>query len=287
MRRYWFGDIEGGACSGAVRDTAALVERYLALTEEGGQAARALGPDVEEAVRCGCFADRDQYVAILREMTIALAEEEIRKCFGKGDVELAQMVRLLDELDEVINLLTEKSTEWYLVKNPAFSRKYRSCNAKKMVGIMKRDRTSLGRVAGEVDRLSATRSTLTKEISHRADILLPNCSALVGGLVAARILARAGGLSSLASFPSSTIQVLGAENALFTHLRAGSPSPKHGIIFQHRRVHNAPKQIRGRVARVLAGKLAIAARIDAYRGEADEAFLEKAQAAIDRAGETA
>ena len=89
----------------------------------------------------------------------------------------------------------------------------------------------------------------------------------------------------MSRMPASTIQVLGAANALFTHLRAGAPSPKHGIIFQHRRVHNAPKERRGRVARVLAGKLAIAARLDYYRGVLAPEFIEKSQIKIDAAGE--
>lgn len=123
-----------------------------------------------------------------------------------------------------------------------------------------------------------------REVSARADEVMPNVSALIGGLVAARLLSRAGGLSELARMPGSTIQVLGSEQALFSHLRAGTPPPKHGIIFQHRRVHNAPKEVRGRVARVLAAKLAIAARLDYYRGVLVPEFIEEAQARIDAAG---
>jgi nucleolar protein 56 len=84
--------------------------------------------------------------------------------------------------------------------------------------------------------------------------------------------------------PASAIQVLGARTALFAHLRTHSPSPKHGIIFQHRRVHNAPREVRGKVARALAGKLAIAARLDHFRGVPVPEFLEKAQARIDLLG---
>ena len=107
-------------------------------------------------------------------------------------------------------------------------------------------------------------------------------SALVGGLVAARLVSRAGSLSLMAKMPGSSIQVLGAESALFSHIRAGTPSPKHGLIFQHRRVHNAPREVRGKLARVLSAKLAIACRLDAYRGELDEAFVADANAKIDK-----
>ena len=97
-------------------------------------------------------------------------------------------------------------------------------------------------------------------------------------------MAQAGGLHQLSRLPASAIQVLGAKTALFAHIRTHTPSPKHGIIFQHRRVHNAPRAVRGRVSRVLAGKLAIAARLDQFRGVAVPEFLERAQEKIDAAG---
>jgi nucleolar protein 56 len=88
----------------------------------------------------------------------------------------------------------------------------------------------------------------------------------------ARLIEEAGGLKRLARKPSGTVQVLGAENALFAHLQGRGPSPKHGVIYTHPAVRHAPRSERGSVARVLAGKLTIAARIDHYRGTLDEAF---------------
>jgi nucleolar protein 56 len=91
-------------------------------------------------------------------------------------------------------------------------------------------------------------------------------------MIGARLLSLAGGLEELSRLPASTIQVLGAEKALFRALKTGANPPKHGIIFQHPLIHRASWWQRGKVARVLAGKLSIAARIDAYSGEyqADE-----------------
>ena len=66
--------------------------------------------------------------------------------------------------------------------------------------------------------------------------------------------------------PASTIQVLGAEKALFRSLRTGAKPPKHGVIFQHKFIREARRRQRGKIARTLAGKLAIAARIDAFGG---------------------
>jgi nucleolar protein 56 len=133
-------------------------------------------------------------------------------------------------------------------------------------------------------RLREIRTGLAGEISERAAVILPNCAGLVGGLVAARIVTSAGGLSRLSRLPASSIQVLGARGALFSYLTRGNPPPKHGSIFQHQRVHNAPRDARGRVARVLAGRLAIAARIDHYRGVLDPGFIGEADGMIESVG---
>jgi nucleolar protein 56 len=285
MQHYWFGDLEGERCTPAPGDIRSLAERVESLSTS----MEAYVPLRWETARdCGCVADRGEYIGKLRDICTYLAEQRIAEYYQQSDIELLQMVRVLDEMDTVVNMLTEKATEWYIVRHPEFSRKYRSVDARRMVARMKRERSSpLGHIAAEIERISNTRASLMKEVSARADMVIPNCSALVGGLVAARLLSRAGGLEQMTRLPASTIQVLGAENALFTHLRSGSPSPKHGIIFQHRRVHNAQKEVRGRVARVVAAKLCIAAKIDYFRGELDAGFLEQANKRIDEAGGTA
>lgn len=95
----------------------------------------------------------------------------------------------------------------------------------------------------------------------------PNLRELVGSSLGARLIALTGSLEGLAKKPASTIQVLGAEKALFRSLKTGARPPKHGIIFQHQYIHNAPRWQRGKIARALAGKLSIAARVDAFHGE--------------------
>ena len=282
LQRYWFGDVDEQECRAAGTDPAALAERAATL-RTGMESYAPI--DWEVARDCGVVRTREEYVNLLRTVCTTLAREKIALSYQGRDVELLQMVRMLDELDNVINLLQERAAEWYQVTTPSFSRKYRSLPARKMLDLIRRGaRGGLSDAADEIERLAGTRTRLMREVSARADEVLPNVSALIGGLVAARLLSRAGGLSALARMPGSTIQVLGSERALFSHLRGGTPPPKHGIIFQHRRVHNAPKDVRGRVARVLAAKLAIAARLDYYRGEAVPEFIQNAQARIDGAG---
>ncbi len=285
LQRYWFGDVDEEGCWPAGTDPAALAERAATL-RTGMESYVPI--DWEVARDCGVVGTREEYVDLLRAVCIARARAKIAESYRARDVELLQMVRMLDELDNVINLLQERAAEWYQVTTPSFSRKYRSLPARKMLDLIRKGaRGGLGSVADEIDRLTVTRTRLMREVSARADEVLPNTSALIGGLVAGRLLSRAGGLPALARMPGSTIQVIGSEQALFSHLRGGTPPPKHGIIFQHRRVHNAPREVRGRVARVLAAKLAIAARLDYYRGEAVPEFIKEAQKKIDEAGVTA
>jgi nucleolar protein 56 len=283
MQSYWFGDIEEGTCQPYSGSAADSVERILSLDTSMEHYAP---PDWKAALDCGFCRDRADYISKLRAVCVLIAEKKIREKYKSKDTELLQMTRTLDELDTVINLLTERVVDWHQVRQPSFSRKYRRTPVHSIVRmIAQRSGGGLGRVTGDIERLSETRTVLAREVSARADEVMPNCSALIGGLVAARLLLHAGGLEPLARLPGSAIQVLGARTALFSHLRSHTPAPKHGIIFQHRRVHNAPREVRGKVARVLAAKLAIAARLDFFRGVADLPFIEKAQARIDAAGE--
>jgi nucleolar protein 56 len=282
MQSYWFGDAENGRCHPCSGDAAGLADRLLSLHTSMD---RFVPPDWTMARDCGFCRDRAGYLAKLRDVCVVIAKRRIREKYRQKDTELLQMVRTLDELDTVINLLSGHVVEWYQIRQPSFSRKYRRTPARSLVRTVgQRSGGALGRVVGDVERLSETRTMLARDVSGRAYEVMPNCSALIGGLVAARLLLHAGGLGPLARLPGSAIQVLGARTALFSHLRAGTPSPKHGIIFQHRRVHNAPRQVRGRVARVLAAQLAIAARVDLYRGVVAPEFIEQAQARIDAAG---
>ena len=282
MQSYWFGDVGDGCCTLFIGDLNAIIDRIRSISSSMDSF---IPLGWEQAVLCGACSDRIDYLAKLQVVCIAAAERSIRDQYSRKDAELLQMVRTLDEIDTVINLLSERTAEWYLVRHPAFSRKYRRTPAHVLVKSMReKSKGALGRVAGEIEQLSETRTILAKEVSARANNVMPNTSALIGGLVAARLLSHAGGLLLLSRLPASAIQVLGARTALFAHLKTRSPCPKHGIIFQHRRVHNAPRNIRGKVSRVLAGKIAIAARLDYFRGVTDPAFLESAQERIDAVG---
>ncbi|MDD1653569.1 MAG: RNA-processing protein [Methanomicrobiales archaeon] len=282
MQRYWFGDVTEGGCTRAEGDAAALARRVSALSTamEGFVPLR-----WEQAVLCGAVPDRAGYLALLRQVTMLLAERKIRAWYGRGDALLIQKVRMLEDLDRAANLVAERFQEWERVLHPGIRGEVRELAPRRALELARgRAEGAQVPVIASVDGLGEARAALVQEVSEGAGGILPNCTALVGGLVAARLLAAAGSLDALARLPAASLQVLGARAALFAHLRTGSPPPKHGILYQHSRVHNAPRNRRGKVARTLAARLAIAARLDRYRGTRDEAFLAQADEAVRRAG---
>ena len=112
-----------------------------------------------------------------------------------------------------------------------------------------------------------TRKSYLDELEKAMKEQLPNITALAGPTIGARLLAEAGSLRNLALMPASTIQLLGAEKALFRHLRGGSRSPKHGHIFNHQLIQRAKRDMRGKVARALGDKLALCAKLDFFKGD--------------------
>lgn len=107
---------------------------------------------------------------------------------------------------------------------------------------------------------------------------MPNLSKLLGTFLAARIVAIAGGLDEMAKMPASTVQMLGAEKALFRYLRGEGTPPKHGVLFEHDFVRPLPSNERGKMARFMANKAVMAARVDNF-GDKDkgEEFREEAR----------
>lgn len=281
MKPTWFCDADGGICHPVARVPAVLAGRL----EELGSSGMAGFPDWELAVACGFAEGRLQYLALLHETALLIAESRLQQTLDSDSPELIRMVKMLEEIDAAVNHLSERAVDWYRSVNPAFSRKSMVPPGQKVRELL-RDGSceALQEILDAIDQLRERRSALAKQVSSKAAAVLPNCSALAGGLVAARIAAEAGGVRELARMPASAIQVLGAKNALFTHLSRGTPPPKHGVIYQNSAVHGSRRERRGSVARVLAAKLAIAARIDYFRGVPDPAFIARSKEAIRNAG---
>ena len=121
--------------------------------------------------------------------------------------------------------------------------------------------------AERVIHLEEYRQRLREYLNSRMHSVAPNLSALIGEIVGARLISKAGSLSSLAKCPASTVQILGAEKALFRALKKKGNTPKYGLIYHSTFIGRAAKKNKGRISRYLANKCAIASRIDAFADE--------------------
>ena len=220
-----------------------------------------------EAIEQGFVGDEAKYYDILQKAAVRAAREQITERSLADDEQIKQRIRLLDDVDRIANELAERVREWATVSDIAVAD-----GVDGVIALADQDPTTateerLVAMASIVREMQTERSAIQADIEQLMHELAPNLTALAGPLLGARLLSLAGSLESLAKSPSGTVQVLGAEDALFSHLGTGSPPPKHGIIFIHEYVRGTDPAQRGSAARAVAGKLAIAARIDYYAGD--------------------
>lgn len=218
------------------------------------------------AVESGFAADEDDYYDKLHESTMAATRAAVQDAESADDKQLIHAVRAMDDCDRTANELAERVAEWAgSVREDADTGVEYARELAEEADSDTDDR--LVSLAQRVRDLDAEAADLRTHVQQTTPEIAPNLAALAGPVLAARLIALTGGLKELARKPSGTIQVLGAEEALFAHLRGHAPSPKHGIIFTHEAVQGTHPENRGSAARALAGKLAIAARVDYYSGE--------------------
>ena len=249
---------------------------------------------------------RDEFRSIALSLRWAGSHAEINQLLGavgaasakpklqetKGDRILMSAIGVADELDRVINVFVERLREWYGLHSPEaehnikdheeFARLVVSGGREEGSAGMdfsEQDTEQVKAFAAEILSLFEMRKGMYFYIESAARQFAPNTAAVAGSALALRLLVLAGGLDKLAKMPSSTVQLLGAEKALFRHLKGQGRSPKHGILFSHDLVQKAPHDIRGKVARLVAAKIAIAARVDFFskddRGAKMRAELEE------------
>ena len=257
----------------------------------------------------------------LREFAIGLSSSKVTEISESPDLHIIQAINSLDEIDKIANALSSRLREWYGLHFPELDNVIDSINGYAQI-VLAGKRNSLSNQiyeqagfpdskvemlsliasksrGGDISDVNLTivqsiakqildfhelRKKLEEHIELEMKTIAPNLSAILGTAVGARILARAGSLRRLASMPASTIQVLGAEKALFRSLKTGSQPPKHGLLFQHAMVHAAPRWQRGKIARAIAAKAVIAARIDVYGEGLNTTLLEKLNVRVNEIG---
>lgn len=254
-------------------------------------------------VKAGFANNEQDAMQALREFAINLSSSRVKEASEKLDLHIIQSINALDELDKIINTVGARMREWYGLHFPELDNLVSSLGVyaeivsraglreniiveilqsiglqdKKVEVILDAAKRSKGgdmtpenlaivkRLADEVIAQSDLRRVLADHIEAAMETVAPNVKELLTAAVGARIISKAGSLARLARLPASTIQILGAEKALFRALKTGARPPKHGLLFQHPLIHSAPKWQRGKIARAVASKVAIAARIDYYR----------------------
>ncbi|HJH32366.1 MAG TPA: NOP58 family protein [Methanosarcinaceae archaeon] len=295
----WFGTLTPGE-NGSVaewelfpKDTDALA-RMLVQPKEPGMDMPPAGFELRAAaIECGFVTSNDEYNELLRDVSIRAAKYRISS--GTPDMGMIQAVEALDDISETANTLSERLAEWYGLYFPEvglssetlarFVAKYGSRSGispdddlyGKAASSMGAELTGLDEelvkgFAGNICTMYDTRSRIEEYIVTSMESSAPNLTNIAGALIGARLVSMAGGLERLARFPSSTVQVIGANRALFKHLRGRAPSPKHGIIFNHPHIRNALWWQRGKIARALAAKISLAVRMDVYSGELNESL---------------
>lgn len=269
------------------------------------------------------FAKNQQDVMTkLRDFALQLSSARVTEVSQSPDLHIIQSIKALDEIDVMLNGLSSRLREWYGLHFPELDNIIDSINGYAQI-VMAGKRQDLSKatyedagfpeskvqmlsviqekskggditeqnlvivqsIAKQILEMAEIRRTVENHIEDEMKNIAPNLSVILGAAVGARILSKAGSLKKLATMPASTIQILGAEKALFRSLKTGTQPPKHGILFQHPLVHAAPRWQRGKMARAIASKAAIASRVDVYGAGLNHTLLEKLNVRVTEIGE--
>jgi len=235
--------------------------------------------------------DQVEFNQLLTKVNLELTKVKIKKAIERDRL-VIQTIGAIEELDRSINIFIERLREFFSLNFPEMDRivssheKYAKIVeefgsrekitdpelkqfAEKSMGtdFKEEDIKAVQLFAKRILELYELRESLSKYLEGLLKEVAPNFSELAGSMLAAKLIAKAGGMERLAKMASSTIQLLGSEKALFRYLHGKGKSPRFGILATHPLVQNAPEKLKGKVARVIASKLSIAAKIDFYSKE--------------------
>ncbi|WRT69164.1 nucleolar protein 58 [Kwoniella shivajii] len=230
----------------------------------------------------------------------SLSRFKLKFSTDKVDTMVIQAIALLDDLDKEINIYSMRVKEWYgwhfpemakiIVDNLAYARVVKAMGfrtnasstsfelilpedleatlkaaAELSMGteISDSDMAHIHSLCDQVISITEYRTQLSEYLRNRMQAIAPNLTALVGELVGARLISHAGSLMNLAKHPASTVQILGAEKALFRALKTKHDTPKYGLIYHASLIGQAPQKLKGKMARMVATKAALSIRVDA------------------------
>jgi len=239
------------------------------------------------------FKDEIELNQFLNSVLIERTKLKISK-IERRDKLIIQVVSSLNDLEKILNTMSERLREWHGLHYPELDTKDHEKFAKLIAEHGNRKdfndfETSMGMKLKESDiKILQEYAKQLKELYNLKKIIekylekivpeeMPNLNALLGSTLAARLLALAGSLEKLAKMPSSSIQLLGAEKSLFKFLRGRERDrpPRFGLLYLHPDVSSAKRELQGKIARALSSKLTLAARADFYtKKDISEKLLE-------------
>ncbi len=249
---------------------ASLLNKYKNLTK----------PEPQELKRILEFFKNETFFNDFYEKNLLLTKKKIKESVT-DDLLIIQTINNIDELDKLINTLTKRLREWYEFYNPELSKRIQD-NKKfsELIAKEKKYKDSIGadlskenlqpilRLSKEINDLYEFKNAQSKYLEALMKKICSNLITLTGVSIGAKLLEHAGSLKKLTEMPASTIQLLGAEKALFRHIKnKKNLPPKYGILHEHPLISKAKKKEHGKIARTLADKISIATKVDYFKGK--------------------
>jgi nucleolar protein 58 len=249
------------------------------------------------------------YKAMSLGLAHSISRYKLKFSAEKVDVMIIQAICLLDDLDKELNNYSMRLKEWYSWHFPelvdlvsdyllyakvvlaiGMKTNVKNANLQELISeeTAKEVETAAGKSMGteislddeahikdlatQIIEMYEYRESLANYLKVRMSAVAPNLSAMVGEIVGSRLISKAGSLVNLAKLPSSTVQILGAEKALFKAIRTKHNTPKYGLIYHASLVGAAPMNVKGKISRSLAAKCALCIRYDALGEASDGSF---------------
>ena len=277
------------------KDLEAYENIEVKTPNKGGEYLRENLENVLEEI--GFSKNQEETIEIYKKLAIY----KIKKSSQEEDKLLIQAINSVDDIDESISKLVERIRDWYTIYFPEMDtisnnetyikliaesenredilenfKEHFSEDIEESTGadIEDADLEMLKSFAESIYSLQKSRKELETYIDSKMESIAPNLRDLLGATLGAKLIAHIGSIKRLATYPASVIQIMGAEKAIFRHLKTGERPPKHGLIFQHPSVRGAKWWNRGKVARNLALKITLAVRKDVFSGEYDPSIAE-------------
>ncbi|MBN2052470.1 NOP58 family protein [Candidatus Woesearchaeota archaeon] len=226
-------------------------------------------------------------LADLRKKNLELAKKAVRQSVSP-DLFIINAANNIDELQKIINTLSKRLREWYSLYFPGLDKKIADHEVFVKL-VLKEDKKALQKELKLADEMGfdfekkdiepiLSMASIIADMGRESKLLedylektmksyCPNLATLAGAGIGAKLLCEAGSLKRLAMMRSSTIQLLGAEKALFRHIKTGAKPPKYGYLLQHQLVQRAKPKDRGKAARAVADKIFLAVRVDYFKGK--------------------